>query len=101
MKQQKFKPNNDQSYLKGHPDEEFKRCEFCNVPIFRNACSDERSHSTFQGKGKILCNKCAAIIGNMPNVQALQALKNASETYSTPKENNGKKLQFNAIGLKE
>lgn len=82
MKQKKFRACNDQSYRKGHPDEEFQRCELCNVPIFRNACSDERSHSAFQGKGKILCNKCAALIGNMPDEQALQALKNAYETYT-------------------
>jgi Zn-finger protein len=81
MRHQKLRRSNAQGYLKGHQDAEFQRCEFCNVPIFRNACSDERSISAFQGKGKILCNKCANIIGNMPEEQALQALNNASETY--------------------
>lgn len=74
---------NEQSYQKGHGQyEEYQRCEFCNVPIFRNPCSDERSEDIFKGRGKILCNKCAAILEKMPAEQALQALNNASETYS-------------------
>jgi len=73
---------NDQSYIKGHgQDEQYERCEFCNVPIFRNPCSDERSSGIFKGKGKNLCNKCAALIEKMPDEQALQALNNAFEIY--------------------
>jgi len=73
---------NVQSYVKGHgQDEQYQRCEFCNVPIFRNPCSDERSSDVLNGKGKILCNKCAAIIDKMPAEQALQALNNSYETY--------------------
>lgn len=76
---------NDQGYQKGHDQhEEHQRCELCNVPIFRNPCSDVRSRDVFRGKGKILCNKCAATIAKMPAEQALQALDNASKTY--PKE---------------
>jgi Zn-finger protein len=74
---------NDQSSMKGHGHEEkYQRCEFCNVPIFRNPCSDERSGGVFKGKGKMLCNKCAATLAKMPAEQALQALDNAFETYS-------------------
>lgn len=81
----KFRNMNDQGYRKGHGQyEQFQRCEFCNVPIFRNPCSDARSSGVFKGKGKMLCNKCAVILANIPAEQALQALNNASETY--PKE---------------
>ena len=83
MNQAKLKQINDQSNQKGHGQfEEFKRCEFCNVPIFRNPCSDERSTGEFNGKGKMLCNKCVATLAKMPTEQALQALNNAFETYS-------------------
>jgi hypothetical protein len=30
----------------------------------------------------LLCNKCAALLAKMPAEQALQALENASRTYS-------------------
>jgi len=85
MKDSRSKHINDQSYQKGHGQhEQYQRCEFCNVPIFRNPCSDVRSSDVFKGKGKILCNKCAALLAKMPKEQALQALNNASKTY--PKE---------------
>ena len=83
MKPSGLKPMNDQSNHKGHGQyEQHQRCEFCNVPIFRNPCHDARSSGVFKGKGKILCNKCAAILANIPTEQAIQALDNASETYS-------------------
>ena len=83
MKLLKLKNMNDQSSEKGHGlHEKYKRCELCNVPIFRNPCRDERSDSVFNGKGTMLCNKCAATLTKMPAEQALQALENASETYS-------------------
>lgn len=73
---------NDQSNKKGHGQyEQYQRCELCNVPIFRNPCRDIRSLSVFKGKGKILCNKCAATLSKLPAEQALQALNNALETY--------------------
>lgn len=73
---------NDQSHQKGHGQyEAYQRCDLCNVPVFRNPCSDARSSNVFNGKGKLLCNKCAEILSNMPNEQALKALDNASETY--------------------
>jgi len=82
MKSIKPRQLNDQSNLKGHGQpEEYQRCEFCNVPVFRNPCSDARSSGALKGKGKVLCNKCAAIIGKMPAEQANQALNNALETY--------------------
>ena len=85
MKLPRLRTVNDQSYQKGHGEyEEYQRCEFCNVPIFQNPCSDARSDGVFKGKGKILCNKCAATLAKIPTEQALQALNNASETY--PKE---------------
>lgn len=83
MKTLKAKQVNDQSNQKGHGQfEQYQRCEFCNVPIFRNPCSDERSSNVFKGKGKMLCNKCVATLAKMPTEQALQALNNAFETYS-------------------
>ena len=82
MKRLRVKNNNDQSSEKGHGlRERYQRCELCNVPIFRNPCSDERSNSVFKGKGKRLCNKCAEALAQMPEEQALQALENASKTY--------------------
>jgi hypothetical protein len=82
MDPSKSRNMNDQNYQIGHGQyEQYKRCEFCNVPIFRNPCSDARSSGVFKGKGKMLCNKCAAILANIPDEQALQALNNASETY--------------------
>ena len=82
MKPPKLKHMNDQSNLKGHGMyEQYQRCEFCNVPIFRNPCRDVRSSGVFKGKGKMLCNKCAQVLAKMPTEQALQALNNASETY--------------------
>lgn len=82
MDTSKSRHMNDQSNQKGHGQyEQFQRCEFCNVPIFRNPCSDARSGGVFKGKGKMLCNKCVAILANIPAEQALQALNNASETY--------------------
>jgi len=78
----RFKQMNDQSNQKGHgQSEQHQRCEFCNVPIFRNPCSDERSSGVFHGKGKTLCNKCAVKLAKIPTEQALQALDNASELY--------------------
>lgn len=83
MKLSRSKHVKAQGYIKGHGEyEQFQRCELCNVPIFRNPCSDERSSGVFKGKGKILCNKCAAVIEKMPTEQACQALYNAYETYS-------------------
>lgn len=82
MKVIKIKNNNDQSNHLGHGQYvKHQRCELCNVPIFRNPCSDERSSTVFKGKGKTLCNKCAATLANIPASQALQALENAAETY--------------------
>ena len=85
MKPLKLRNMNDQSSEKGHGlDEQHQRCELCNVPIFRNPCRDLRSRDVFKGKGKMLCNKCAATLAKMPAEQAIQALENASQTY--PKE---------------
>ena len=76
---------NDQNNQKGHGQyEKYQRCELCNVPVFHSPCSDERSSIASKGKGKILCNKCAATLAKFPAEQALHALDNASETY--PKE---------------
>ena len=73
---------NDQGSEKGHGvHEQHHRCELCNVPIYQNPCRDLRSKDVFKGKGKILCNKCAASIAKMPAEQAIQALGNASQTY--------------------
>ncbi len=86
MKFSRLKRINDQSYLKGYGKyQQYQRCELCNVPIFRNPCSDPRCSGVFEGKGKILCNKCAAIIEKMPAEQALQALSNAYEIYRKKK----------------
>jgi uncharacterized protein with PIN domain len=83
MQLSKLRHMNDQSSQKGHgQNEEYQRCELCNVPIFHNPCCDERSSSVFKGRGKILCNKCAATLAKIPTQQAIQALNNASETYS-------------------
>jgi uncharacterized protein with PIN domain len=82
MKPPKYRPMNDQSNHKGHGQfEQHQRCELCNVPIFRNPCSDVRSSGVFKGKGKVLCNKCAVTLAKIPTEQALQALDNAIETY--------------------
>lgn len=82
MTPSKVNDQTDQNYIKGQGyNEDFQRCEFCNVPIYRNPCCDERSSTIFKGKGKMLCTKCAAILSNMPEEQALRALNNASETY--------------------
>lgn len=78
----KLRHMNDQSNQKGHGQyEQYQRCELCNVPIFHNPCSDVRSSGAFKGKGKILCNKCAATLAKIPAEQAFQALNNASEIY--------------------
>lgn len=83
MKPLRLRNMNDQSSERGHgADEQHQRCELCNVPIFRNPLHDERSNTLFKGKGKLLCNKCAALLAKMPAEQALQALENASRTYS-------------------
>ncbi len=83
MKPSKSGIINDQSSQKGHGQkEQYQRCELCNVPIFRNPCRDVRSSSVFKGKGEMLCNKCADTLAKIPTEQALQALNNASETYS-------------------
>ncbi len=82
MKPSEIINKNDQGNQKGHGQyQEYKRCELCNVPIFRNPCQDERSTGVFRGKGKILCNKCVATLAKIPTKQALQALDNASEIY--------------------
>lgn len=82
MQLSRLRHMNDQGSQKGHgQDEEYQRCELCNVPIFNNPCCDIRSRGVFKGKGKILCNKCAATLAKIPTEQALQALNNASETY--------------------
>jgi hypothetical protein len=62
--------------------EQHQRCELCNVPIFRNPCCDARSIGVLKGRGKILCNKCAAMLVRLPVEQANQALNNASKIYS-------------------
>jgi hypothetical protein len=73
---------NDQSSTATHGKyEKHQRCELCNVPIFRNPCSDIRSSGVLHGKGSVLCNKCASLLKNMPAEQAIQALDNALETY--------------------
>ncbi len=78
---------NDQSSTTSHGRyEKHQRCELCNVPIFRNPCSDIRSSSVFHGKGNVLCNKCASILKTMPSEQAIQALNNAFEIYIKAKE---------------
>lgn len=83
MRPSKLGSMNDQSNQKGHGQyEQHQRCELCNVPIFRNPCHDVRSTGTLKGKGKMLCNKCAATLAKIPAEQALQALDNASELYS-------------------
>ena len=83
MKLVKLRNLNDQSSEKGHGlHEQHQRCELCNVPIFHNPCRDVRSSSVFKGRGKILCNKCAATLAKIPTEQAIQALNNASETYA-------------------
>jgi hypothetical protein len=82
MRPSKLKLMNDQTNSKGHGQpEQHQRCELCNVPIFRNPCCDERNSGELKGKGKMLCNKCAATLAKIPTEQALQALNNASETY--------------------
>jgi hypothetical protein len=82
MRPSRLKHMNDQSNLKGHGSfEQHQRCNLCNVPIFRNPCSDVRSNGVFKGKGKVLCNKCAITLAKIPAEQALQALNNAEETY--------------------
>lgn len=77
----KLEQRNEQGHRRGGPSNEFQRCELCNVPIYHNPCRDIRSLGVFQGKGKILCNKCSALLSRMPSEQALQALNNAYETY--------------------
>ncbi|MBK1813226.1 hypothetical protein JHL18_21630 [Clostridium sp. YIM B02505] len=78
---------NDQSSTETHGKyEKHQRCELCNVPIYRNPCSDIRSKDVLQGKGSVLCNKCAALLKNMPTEQAVQALDNAFETYKKAKD---------------
>jgi len=85
MKLLKLRNMNDQSSEEGYGQhEQHQRCELCNVPIFSNACCDARSRDVFRGKGKLLCNKCAATLARMPAEQALQTLGNASKTR--PKE---------------
>lgn len=64
----KTKESNDQSHQKEHGQHEaYQRCDLCNVPVFRNPCCDARSSTVLEGKGKVLCNKCAGILSNMPN----------------------------------
>ncbi|MHC1684206.1 MAG: hypothetical protein AB6733_14820 [Clostridiaceae bacterium] len=73
---------NDQSSTVTHGKYDVhQRCELCNVPIFRNPRSDIRSSSVLNGKGTVLCNKCASLLENMPTEQAIQALDNASKMY--------------------
>lgn len=73
---------NDQSSRTNHGEyEQHQRCNLCNVPIFRNPCSDIRSNTELNGKGNVLCNKCAAKLEKMPAKQANQALDNALKTY--------------------
>lgn len=86
MKFINFENTNDQGNIKGHGYyEQYQRCELCNVPIFRNPCHDIRSLGVFKGKGKILCNKCAAMLEKLPAEQAMQALNNGSKIYSKNK----------------
>jgi hypothetical protein len=78
---------NDQSSNATHGKyEKHQRCDLCNVPIFKNPCSDIRSSGIFRGKGSVLCNKCASLLKNMPSEQAIQALDNAFNTYKKAKE---------------
>jgi uncharacterized protein with PIN domain len=73
---------NDQSNFKGNGQfEQHQRCDLCNVPIFRNPCSDVRSSGALKGRGKVLCNKCAITLAKIPAEQAIQALDNATDTY--------------------
>lgn len=73
---------NDQSSRMNRGEyQQHQRCNLCNVPIFQNPCNDERSGSVLNGKGTVLCNKCAAKLRAMPTEQANQALDNASKTY--------------------
>ena len=82
MKTPKIKIVNDQSNRTGHGQhEKHQRCDLCNVPIFRNPCSDARSETVLKGKGSVLCNKCAITLEKIPTEQALQALENSSKTY--------------------
>lgn len=66
--------------------ERHQRCNLCNVPIFRKPCSNIRSSGVFHGKGNVLCNKCVAILQNVPTEQANHALNNAFEIYRKAKE---------------
>lgn len=60
----------DQRNRTGHgKHEDYERCELCNVPIFHNPCSDERSENVFKGKGKVLCNKCEATLSKYPRIK--------------------------------
>ena len=82
MKPPRLGHMNDQSNRKGNGKfEQHQRCDLCNVPIFQNPCTDVRSSGALKGKGKVLCNKCAAALAKIPTEQAIQALNNASETY--------------------
>ena len=78
---------NDQNSKMTHGQyEKHQRCNLCNVPIFRNPISDQRSSGAFQGKGDVLCNQCANLLENMPTEQAIQALDNALEIYKKSKK---------------
>lgn len=82
MKPTKIGNMNDQSNRKGNGQfEQHQRCDLCNVPIFRNPCTDVRSSSALKGRGKVLCNKCALTLAKIPAEQAIQALENAADTY--------------------
>jgi hypothetical protein len=83
MRSSRFRNSNDQSNRIGHGQfQQHQRCDLCNVPIFNNPCSDARSGTDFKGREKVLCNKCADTLANIPTAQALQALQNSFETYS-------------------
>lgn len=78
---------NDQSSQMTHGQyEKHQRCDLCNVPIYRNPRSDKRSSGAFEGKGNVLCNKCATLLEKMPTEQAIQSLKNAFEIYKKAKK---------------
>lgn len=86
MESTSFGYKKDQGNIRGYGIyEQHQRCELCNVPIFRNPCCDARSIGAFSGMGKILCNKCAAMLAKLPPEQAKQALNNASKIYSKNK----------------
>lgn len=76
---------NDQSSQTTHGQyQQYQRCDLCNVPIYRNPCSDIRNSGAFQGKGGAVTSALTKL-QDMPTEQAIQALNNAYEIYKEPK----------------